>query len=348
MLVAPFAGRLLDQYPVRRVMMAAAIVLGLSFAGIAVSPSLWIMAVILLLPAALACMCLGFLNTSTLASRWFYRHRGLAMGIAAVATSGGGFTVVPLLSAAIQHHGWRQALLYEACAIVLIIVVLALVVRDRPSDLGLDTHPENQGRGQAAAVVSDSRTWRDIFATRAFWVPALTIAAISGTSQAVVITLAPYSIQNGVTPAAAALLISAFALAAAITKVLSGLLADHINKRYLLIAAAAFMTLSWLTLSLFTAYGALFAGSCLAGVALGCALPTVAGLIAGSFGSVRFGRVMGWAYALTLGLSILSVRFVGFMYDRFAGYHLAFECFAGLLTCLLVMTLLFAPERRAA
>jgi sugar phosphate permease len=348
MLASPFAGRLLDQYPIRRVMAAAAVVLGLSFAGIAVSRSLWLMAIILLLPAALAYMCLGFLNTSTLASRWFYRHRGLALGIAAVATSGGGFTVVPLLSAAIQHYGWRQALLYEAGTIALIIIVLTLVLRDRPSDLGLDGHPENQGRAQAAAAPGAELTWREIFASRVFWIPALVIAAISGTSQAVVITLAPYSIQNGVGPVAAALLISAFAISAAVTKVVAGSLADHINPRLLLIGAAAFMTLSWLLPSLSSAYGALFASSCLAGSALGCALPTVSRLIAAGFGSARFGRVMSWVYALTFGAAVLAVRFVGFMYDKFGGYHLAFQCFAAMLAALLAMTLLFSPQRRTA
>ena len=32
------------------------------------------------------------------------------------------------------------------------------------------------------------------------------------------------------------------------------------------------------------------------GVALGCALPTVAALIAAYFGPAKFGAVMGWTY----------------------------------------------------
>jgi sugar phosphate permease len=349
-LASPLVGKLLDRYPIRLVMTLGAVTLGLSFAGIALAPSLWMMAVILLLPAAIAFMSLGPLNTSTLAARWFHRRRGLAMGIAAVATSGGGFTVVPLLSAAIQHFGWRQALLYEGMIMAITIIALALLVlRDRPSDLGLETHPENQDQGFVAA--SSERVpldWKMIFTSRAFWVPSLTLAGISGTCQATVITLVPYGVQLGVAPTAAALLISAFAISAAVTKVVAGSLADHVNPRLLLIGAAAFMTLSWLIPSLSPAYGALFASSCLAGTALGCALPTVARLIAAGFGPGRFGSVMGWTYALTLGLAILAVRSVGFMYDRFGGYHVAFECFAALLAGLLVMTLLFAPQRRTA
>ncbi len=350
MIVAPLVGRALDAWPIRLVMSVGAVVLGLSLVSIALAPSLWMMAAMLFLPGGIAFMSLGPLNTSTLASRWFFRHRGLALGIAAVATSGGGFTVVPLLSAAIQHFGWRQALLWEGVAIAVVIMALTLLVmRDRPSTSGLENHPENQDRNAVtAAPKSAPIDWRTVFTSRAFWIPSLTLAAISGTCQATVITLVPYSVQLGAAPAAAALLISAFAISAAITKVLAGLLADHVNQRFLLIAAAALMTLSWLMLSLSAAYGAIFASSCFAGIALGCALPTAAGLIAAAFGSVRFGSVMGWTYALTLCCAILAGRFVGFIYDQFHDYHAAFLSFTLILACLSLMTLLVAPGRTIA
>jgi MFS family permease len=347
-LASPLVGKLLDRYPIRLVMSVGAIVLGLSFAGIALAPALWMMAIILLVPAGVAFISLGPLNTSTLAARWFHRRRGLALGIAAVATSGGGFTVVPLLSAAIQHYGWRQALLYESAVMAIIIIALALLVlRDRPADLGLENHPENLERGAVTPPPERAPLdWKRVFTSRAFWIPSLTLAAVSGTCQATVITLVPYGVQLGVAPAAAALLISAFAISAGTTKVLAGLLADRVNPRLLLIGATGFMTLSWLIPSLSPAYGALFASSCLAGIALGCALPTAAKLIAAGFGSARFGSVMGWTYAMTLAMAILAVRFVGFMYDKFGGYHMAFECFAALLAGLLLMTLLIAPDIR--
>jgi len=349
-LVAPLVGRLLDRYSIRLVMSASAMILGLSFAGIAAAPSLWMMAVILLLPAAIPFMSLGPLNTSTLVSRWFHRRRGLALGIAAVATSGGAFTVVPLLSLAIQRHGWRQALLYEGVTLAVVIIALALLVlRDRPSDLGLENHPENLERDAATPPPERAPlNWKSVFTSRAFWIPSLTLAAVSGTSQATVLTLVPYGVQLGMALAPAVRLISAFGIAAALTKLLAGVLADHINQRFLLIGAAAFMTLSWLILSLSPTYGALLASSCLAGTALGCALPTAAGLIAKGFGPGHFGSVMGWTYALTLAMAILSGRFVGFMYDKFGGYHAAFQCFAALLACLLLMTLLVAPARQAS
>ncbi|HEU0095673.1 MAG TPA: MFS transporter, partial [Rhizomicrobium sp.] len=142
-------------------------------------------------------------------------------------------------------------------------------------------------------------------------------------------------------PAAAALLISGFAIAAAITKIGAGLLADRINQRLLLVVAAFAMLLSWLALLSSPGYAAVLAGACLAGVALGCALPTTAGLIAAHFGARRFGAVMGWTSTLTGVLAIVAVLFVGAVFDRSHSYALAFQIFAVLLACLLAATLLF-------
>jgi MFS family permease len=348
MLVAPLAGRALDTRSIRLVVPVGAILLAASFAGIAVTHSLAVMAVILVFPAAIAFMAAGPLNTSTLASRWFYRRRGLAQGFAAVATSAGGFTVVPLLSAAIQRHGWRPALFYGGVIESVIIVVLALLVlRNRPSDLGLQDHPENQGR-PANAAASGRLRLSDILFSRAFWIPCLTLAAISATSQAIVITLVPYGVQLGMTPVAAALPISVFAIVAAITKVVAGLLADRINQRALLIVAALAMTACWLLLTVLALPPALFAAAGLAGLALGCALPTAAGLVAGSFGSARFGQVMGWGYALLAALLLSSVIFAGVMFDKTKSYHIPFLVFAVLLAGISLLVIMVAPVRKTS
>jgi MFS family permease len=339
-IAAPVIGRLLDRLPIRLVVSSGAIILALAFAGIAATSSLLVMALLLLVPASIAFVALGPLTTQTLTTRWFNRHRGLALGIAAVATSGGGFVVVPLLGLAIARYGWRQGLFYEGVAVAIVIIALALtVLRSRPSDIGLEGHPENLGGVNEAGPVSVSL--KEIFLAGAFWIPSLALAVISGTSQATVITLVPYGAQLGFAPAQAALLISGFAIAAAVTKIGAGLLADRINQRLLLVVAAFAMMLSWLALLASPSYAAVLAGACLAGIALGCALPTTAGLIAAHFGAQRFGAVMGWTSTLTGVLAIVAVLFVGAVFDRSHSYALAFQIFAVLLACLLAATLLF-------
>ena len=353
-LVSPLVGKALDRFSIRLVLPLGATLFGLALIGIALSQSLLVMAALLFLPTAIGFMCIGPLTTAAMASRWFYRHRGLALGLAAVATSGGGFTVVPLLSRAIQQYGWRLALIYEALIIAAIIVVLALLVlRNKPSDMGLSDHHENQGRESdparpGGALSMPAPRWQEILTSRAFWIPSIVLSMVSGTSQALVITLVPYGVSLGLAVPSAAAMISAFAIAAAITKISAGVLADHISQRMLLIAAAALMTLTWLTLSLSTAHAALYASACMAGVALGCALPTAAALIAGYYGPARFGAVMGWTYSFLGIITIASSVSIGIIFDRLGGYHSAFLIFSALLALVLAATLLFPPARKAA
>ena len=353
--VSPYAGRILDRYSIRLAQCAGAAIFSGALALIALAPSLWIMVLALLLPAAMGFMMIGPLTTSTLASRWFFRRRGLALGIAAVAASGGGFVVVPLLSKAIEDFGWRHALLGEAVILFVIITTLGLfVLKDNPFRAGLAEHPENKGRDDGALLLeprepsdrkSVSAGWRQILGSRGFWAPSLAIATISGISQAIVISAPPYGHQLGFTAAASALLISAFSIAAALTKILAGVMADFWNSRILLFVSALAMPLSLAILYFFTSYTAVLTASGCAGIALGGVLPTSVSLIAARFGAARVGSVIGWSYAL-LGIAIIAaVLFVGSVFDRMGSYRPAF---AGLLIFSLTVTVVaLAIDRKA-
>jgi MFS family permease len=337
--IAPFTGRALDRYPIRLVVCAGAALLAAAFTLIALASSLWIMVLALLMPAAAGFMMIGPTTTSTLASRWFFRRRGLALGFAAIATSGGGLLVVPALSKAIEVYGWRSALLGEAAIIFFVVVALAaLVLKDNPFKAGLASDPENTGRTDgsllgktAGAGAADSATplrWWMILGTRGFWGPSLLVAMVSGVSEAIVISAPPYGHQLGFALAASAFLISAFSIAAALTKIIAGVLADFWDQRLLLFSTAVCLPLALLTLYYFGNYAAVFTACCLAGISLGGVLPTSSSLIAARFGAARFGSVIGWTYSLIGAFTILAVRYLGFIFDRSGSYHVAF---AGLL-----------------
>jgi len=137
---------LLDRFAVQRIITAGAIAFGVGLAVISATSSVWVMALALFIPVAFGFMAIGPLTTTTLVSRWFYQRRGRALGLATVATSGGGIVVVPLLSWAIQTYGWRSALFAEALLISSVAIVLStFLIRSGPADLSLVDHPENRG-----------------------------------------------------------------------------------------------------------------------------------------------------------------------------------------------------------
>lgn len=336
MVFAPFAGRILDAWPIRRAMLLGALLLCTAMAAIAFSSHLWLMMAALLLPAAFGFILLGPVTTATLVSRWFHRRRGLALGFAAVATSGGGFTVVPLMSRAIQHDGWRSALLQEAAVFALLSLVLALfVLKDKPADLGLQGHRE-MDRAEAPKPLPPGgflSQWKDILGRRAFWAPCLVVATVSGLSQGIVVSAVPYGVQLGLAASQAAFLVAVFSLTAAVAKVSAGLLADLIDKRWLLILSALAMCAALGLLSFWTAIASLAVACALAGLALGAAVPSSAALIATRFGVARFGATMGWIYTFIGGLTIASAWIAGAIFDHTGSYRGAFQLF--LLFCIL-------------
>jgi MFS family permease len=342
--LAPVVGRILDRAPIRVAVGLGAACLSLALVTISATSSLPVIMLALLIPAALALALLGPMTPSTLASRWFFRHRGLALGIAAISGSAGGFVVVPFLSMAIQHYGWRGALRAEALVIFVIVTALALLVlKDNPFRAGLGDHPENKGRTDREMLTAgvhgpqEKMPSRKILGSRGFWAPSLMLAGILAISQVLVTSMPAYGHQLGFTATAAAFIISVFSLAAAATKIFFGVLADYWDKRLLLFLSCLFMPAALALLCLFASYPALLTAAAFAGIALGGVLPLSGGLIAARFGAAHFGSVIGWSYMLVSLFAILAVRFAGAMFDRGGSYLPAFQ---GLLAAALLLFLL--------
>jgi MFS family permease len=336
--VATFVGYLLDHFPIQRVIGVGAVLLGGGFVLISLTSSTAIMVLTLFVPVACGFMAIGPLTTTTLVSRWFYRRRGRALGIATVATSGGGILVVPLLSWAIEAYGWRIALQIEGLIIAAIVLVLSVfVIRSGPADLGLEGHPENKGRPageiQRSSLIGQSSfsgRWRmrDVLSTFNFWAVAVALASVTGIAQALVVTIVPYAVELGISASSTALLISVFSGSAAIVKLGSGLLLEIVDRRLVMFASTFAMFLALLALLSSSDYAMLIVACCLAGTALGCILPAAPALVAEYFGSMSFGTVMGAMYVATGVSSIVSVGFVGAVYDRTGHYQEAFLTFA--------------------
>ncbi len=336
--MAPIVGYLLDRYSVRTIVACGGVSLGLGFIIVSLTSYIPLMVLVLFLLVAFGGMAVGPLTTSTLTSRWFYKHRGRALGIASVATSGGGIIVVPLLAFGIEAFGWRSALFFEAILIIAIVLALAiLVMRGGPTELGLEHHPENEhrppsdmpmGRGGSSSPATNWR-YREIAFTIEFWAVAFVIASVSGINQAIVLTIVPYGTQLGFSPPAAAFLITAFAICAAIVKVTSGLLSEFVDRRAIMLAGTVAMMGSLSVFLLSSDYPLIFIASCLAGTGLGCVLPTSAAQIAAYFGAPSFGRVMGLVYVSVVTSSVASVLFVGAMFDRTGNYDAAFAVLLG-------------------
>ena len=100
---------------------------------------------------------------ATVANRWFATQRGVVVGLLTASTATGQLVFLPLLATIIARIGWRSAVLVVAGCAAAMIPLVALVIRNRPQDLGLQ--PYGATAAEPPAVVATTNPFRMAFQT---------------------------------------------------------------------------------------------------------------------------------------------------------------------------------------
>ena len=124
----------------------------------------------------IALCCAGALVNSILVSNWFIRQRGLAMGIIYTGTSFGGALIPLIATPLIAKYGWRLALIGVGCLVFTLIILVWLIVRVKPSEMGLlpdgDLPSEIENEADSNKEIA-GLTLKEALRTPVFWVFAL-------------------------------------------------------------------------------------------------------------------------------------------------------------------------------
>lgn len=297
---APFAGRALDRYDIRTLVITGIFCYAGGMALVGMSNSLPMIGLIYASLIMIGTLWAGPFSAQFIITKWFIAKRGMALGIGAAGTSFGGFVLPPFVSWLIYHYGWRDTHLILAALIVLLLIPLVLLIlRNRPRDVGLSDLGDAataQAVVTSAKLGADERNWSvgEVLRERSFWITAIgllpVIVAFGGFSQ----NLAPLAADFGIDTPKTALLISTMALSMLVGKLLLGMSGDHVDHRWLILAAqfTALAGLGLLTLPA-PSYALMFLISGLIGFASGGILPLMGILISTRFGAVSFGLVVG-------------------------------------------------------
>ena len=328
-LVAPFAAALLNRYGLRPVIAAALllIVAGVtaSFAMSQVWQLVLFWGVLCGLGSGMIAMVLG----ATVATRWFAHRRGLVIGMLTASTATGQLVFLPMLAALTERYGWRPAMCVVVGALLATLVLVQLLMRDRPSDLDLPRYGDSattpappQEHGFLTLLRSPLAALRDASGSWTFWVLFGTFfvcgLSTNGLIQTHWITLCG---DFGMAPVGAAgmlALIGVFDLGGTI---MSGWLSDRYDNRWLLFWYYGLRGLSllYLPFSGFTLVGlSLFA--VFYGLDWIATVPPTVRMTAERFGAERANLVFGWIFtAHQLGAATAAFG-AGATRDAFASY----------------------------
>jgi len=114
---------------------------------------------------------------ATIATRWFVARRGLVIGILTASVATGQLVFLPALASITDRAGWRIALALVCMMLGVAAFAVLMVMRDRPSDVGLRPFgdegtqplaapPPNNAPIMAAAL----GTLRDASKSSVFWI----------------------------------------------------------------------------------------------------------------------------------------------------------------------------------
>ena len=232
------AGWAIEKYGAKIVMLVGALCAALAMFGFSLMNSTTMLYGFFFFNA-LGYLCAGPLPCQVLLSHWFTRLRGRVMGVAYVGIGVGGMLVPWVVRYFNQHYGWRVSLKVVASLFVGLMLLMLLLVKRRPADLGLFPDGDDAPLETNQAVAPPAKL-SVILKTRAFWLLAagsvLSISSIGGVMQ----NLALYISDLKPDKAEADLVkttISSLTLGASIAgRIVMGMLADRFPKKYVMLA----------------------------------------------------------------------------------------------------------------
>ena len=239
-LVGPFAAALMDRFGVRRTMTIA---LAVTSAAVALSPALhqaWQLILLWGVVVGTGTGVIGAFLSAYIAARWFRARQGLVVGVLTAANAAGQLVFLPSLAELVTHYGWRVMSLALAATVVVFVPLVAILMRDRPQDLGLTPYgaegqPEIVTRPLGNPVMVAFRALGSGASKRDFWLIAGGYFVCGATTNGLIGThLIPACVDHGLSEVAGAGLLAATGVFSFVGGTVSGWLSDRCDNRVLL------------------------------------------------------------------------------------------------------------------
>lgn len=245
------AGRVNDKIGPRALIVGTSLVFGLGYFLLSWLQSPWQLFLLYGLFVAVGFGSFDVITLSTIA-RWFMRRRGIMSGIVKVGT-GSGQIVVPFFAAAlISSYGWRHAYFIMGILFTVLLVAVAQVMRQSPSELGLRPDNERSDLSPNGSNAGDSGLLlKSAIRMGQFW--AINLAEFTSffCLLTIVVHIVPHAIDLGLPTKTAGSIMSVIGGASVLGRFVMGAAHDRIaGRRSMLICFfILFCSLMWLQIA---------------------------------------------------------------------------------------------------
>jgi MFS family permease len=316
---SPFLGRLIDRFGPRAMIFICVITQTLSSVVNGLAASLWHLYI-----GRFLYEMRPLHSTQVLINRWFVKKRGKALGIVATGMPIGTLVLSPISQYLILIWGWRMTMLFWAGVTFVVLLPLALLVRDKPEDkgygpdgeplvrepsVGLPLKPEGRDSEVKTGLQAGS-SLSEATRTGSFW---LLSAAhfICGIGCGFMMThTVIFATDVGYSEMIGASLLSVQGGINLVGVLVTGHMSDRIARSKVLALTHLIRCLSFVTTVIFILFGGgslwlLYIAMALFGFGWFTTAPLTSGLVADLFGYRRMGTIIGLTMSYhTVGMAI--------------------------------------------
>ena len=238
-LMGPFAVAIMERFGLRRTVCGALLLLGTGVGLTIFMRAPWQLMLLWGFVVGSGTGMVAIVLGATVANRWFVSNRGLVLGLLTASSATGQLIFLPVLASLAEHQGWRSVSLTVAAVALLLIPLVALLLRDRPADLGLapygGTAIEPAVTGGLNPAVRAMRALGVGVRSRDFWLLSGTFFVCGASTNGLIGThLIPACIDHGIPEVRAAGLLALMGIFDFFGTTGSGWLSDRVDSRMLL------------------------------------------------------------------------------------------------------------------
>jgi MFS family permease len=317
-------GRMSDRYGIVPVAAGGGVLLGAGFLAAAISPNLWIFALVHGVLIGIGCSA-SFSPVLADISFWFWRRRGIAVALVASGNYLAGAFWPPVVQWAISGYGWRMALAGVGLVCIATIVPLALALGRNPRRPTIPLHTASRsGPASQPSVAPSPETTLGLS-------PATvqTLLVVAGISCCIAMSMpqvhiVAYCGDLGYGPARGAEMLSLMLAAGIISRVASGFVADRVGGLMTLLIGSVLQCLALVLYLFFDSLVSLYVVSILFGLFQGGIVPSYAIIVREVFSPAEAGQRVGICFAATLVGMALGGWISGVIFDWTGSYRAAF------------------------
>ena len=337
-LIGPFAAAVIDRWGVRRTMTLA---LAVTAAGIALTPAMrqsWQLVLLWGVVVGAGCGVVGNYLAALVAARWFRDRQGLVVGVLTASNAAGQLVFLPTMASLATHAGWRAMSFALTAVIIIVLPLVALLMRNRPADVGLAPFGDDRGPRVTPPIVGNPigiafRALGDGARSRDFWLLAGAYFICGASTNGLIGThLIPACVDHGISEVTGADLLAATGVFSFAGGTLSGWLSDRWDNRVLLAWYYGLRGLALMFLPF--AFGMSVYGLSLFAVFYGldwiASVPPTVRLLNRIVGTERTGMMVAWITVIHQVGGAAAAYLGGALRTSFGTYFEAF-LFAGLL-----------------